>query len=172
MRISKFNNFNNLDHINETKLYIFEKPFRVDDLLITNIYKLEDIRKWAKKYKFDKWAIGLFISKDIIIDADDKPFEREKDNMVKTSDISLDTGEIDNETIIEEEPEDIEGLDLKELLSKTNDKIKLRLSSKGTKSKIYFDDSAKSNNGTIIKESLINYNNNEDLSIYLYSWFQ
>ena len=154
MSIFKFNNFIN----EEVKYYIFEKPFRIDDLMKSKFYSEKILKKWANEFNFDKWAIGLFISKKEINPNAfiETPFKRKEDRNVKTSDLTLDLEEGENLEEVE-----VEEIDIKELLEKIPNKIELRLSSKGTKNKIYFDDSSKGNKGFLIEESKIKYGGDE-----------
>ena len=57
--IKSFNEF-----INEAKLFIYHKKFKVYNLLQSNIYKKTQIKKWMKMYDFDEWAHCVFVTKN------------------------------------------------------------------------------------------------------------
>jgi len=50
------------EYINESKLFIYHRQFRVVDLLETTIYPKRLIRRWMKEYKFDEYAHCLFVT--------------------------------------------------------------------------------------------------------------
>jgi hypothetical protein len=159
MRISKFNNFLLNEEIEAKGVYyIFEKPFRIDDLMKSNLFELRDISTWAKKHEFDKWAVGLFVS-DEQIDIE-SPIERYGSDKSKTHEYS-------EEELLDVEKEEAEEkfFDLKELLEKTPDKTKLRISSRGTKNKIKFDTKSQGMSGIIVDECRIQY---EDVNLKLF----
>jgi len=52
-----------IDFINEAKLFIYNRKFRVDDLIDSNIYSEELVRKWQKEYDFDDLAHCMFVTK-------------------------------------------------------------------------------------------------------------
>jgi hypothetical protein len=158
MNIVKFNNFLLNEEIEAKGVYyIFEKPFRVDDLIKSKLFEISDISKWAKKHEFDKWAVGLFVSESQI--DIESPIERYGDDVSKTHEYS-------EEDLIEteEEPEEMI-FDLKDLLEKTPDKTKLRISSRGTKNKLRFDTKSIGMSGIIVEECKIKY---EDVELKLF----
>jgi hypothetical protein len=57
--IKSFNEF-----INEAKLFIYHKKFKVYNLLQSDIYKKSQIKKWMKDYNFDDWAHCVFVTKN------------------------------------------------------------------------------------------------------------
>jgi hypothetical protein len=50
------------DYINENKLFIYHRQFRVADLLETTIYPKRLIKRWMKQYNFDEYAHCLFVT--------------------------------------------------------------------------------------------------------------
>lgn len=161
MRISKFNNFLLNEEVEAKGVYyIFEKPFRIDDLIQSKLFELRDISKWAKKHEFDKWAIGLFVSEEQIdIESPIDRFETGKK-----------AHEYSEEELLDVEESDIEEkeFDLKELLEKIPDKTKLRISSRGTKNKLRFDTKSKGMSGIIVDECKIQYEG-VDLKLFIFN---
>ena len=161
MRISKFNNFLLNEEVEAKGVYyIFEKPFRIDDLIQSKLFELRDISKWAKKHEFDKWAIGLFVSEEQIdIESPIDRFETGKK-----------AHEYSEEELLDVEESDIEEkeFDLKELLEKIPDKTKLRISSRGTKNKLRFDTKSKGMSGIIVDECKIQYEG-IDLKLFIFN---
>lgn len=157
MRIVKFNNFLLNEEIEAKGVYyIFERPFRIDDLIKSKLFEISDISKWAKKHEFDKWAVGLFVSESQI--DIESPIER-------YGDVSKPHEYSEEDLIeIEEEPEEMI-FDLKDLLEKTPDKTKLRISSRGTKNKLRFDTKSIGMSGIIVEECRIKY---EDVELKLF----
>lgn len=47
----------------EKKLYIFQRKFRIDDLVNSNIYPISDVVRWMDIYKFDRLAHAMLVSK-------------------------------------------------------------------------------------------------------------
>jgi hypothetical protein len=155
----KICSFENYTLVQEARLFIWAKPFRIDDLFNSKLFKETDVFNWMRKYKFDRYAIGVLVSKEKIKDKkatikrydDRSPVKSEFGNL-------LDTGDIDS----------IEAYKSKSSESDISDKIsslELRLSKKGVKGEHYFDDEKKVGKGDIIEESKFNYNDSE---IYLY----
>lgn len=166
MRISKFNNFLLNEEIKAKGVYyIFEKPFRVDDLISFvkstkyKLFTINDIARWCKKYEFDKDAIGLFVSKKKI-KKDIEPFKR-IDKDYEESGIDIENIDIENiEDDSYDEKEDY--IDLKELLNMVPDEdLELRISSRGTKNKIWFKAESQGMAGEIIEECKIKYGDDE-----------
>jgi len=170
MRIVKFNNFLLNEEIEAKGVYyIFEKPFRVDDLISFvsktkyDLFTINDISRWCKKYKFDKDAVGLFVSKNKI-KKDIEPFKR-YDRDYEYSGIDIDN--IENLEEIESENED--HINLKELLDKIPDEnLELRISSRGTKNKLWFDTKSRGMSGEIVEECKIKYGD-EELYLFIFN---
>lgn len=59
-------NYNEFNMINEEKLYIYSRVFRIADLLDDTIYSPIQISKWMTDYNFDHMAEGVFTSKKIV----------------------------------------------------------------------------------------------------------
>jgi hypothetical protein len=153
------NSFKNFNIILEDKFWIWERPFRVEDLLNSSIYKHVDLRHWMDKYNFDRWAIGLFVTKEALVK--DSPIKRYSDANPKRSEFGelLDADDI--KTIKSYMDKNPGGKNLE--IQGPN--IDLRLSSKGIKSKKYFSSDSQSGKGELIKESVFNYLGQE---VYLY----
>ena len=60
--IKSFHQF--VSAINETKLFIYQRKFRVDDLINANIYEDKDIATWMMIYDFDNLAHCMFVTLD------------------------------------------------------------------------------------------------------------
>jgi hypothetical protein len=146
-----------IDKFLEKRLYIWDKPFRIDDLLSSGIYKTGDIFNWIRKYKFDKWAIGIFVSEKRL--KSNSPLKRIDDRKPISSEFGklLDEGDLDK---IKSFIDEYDKMDIKDIRD-----IHLRKSSKGVKSKNYFNDESKSSKGCLIEESKINFEGDD---IYLY----
>lgn len=148
-----------MELINENRLFIWAKPFRIEDLLISEIVKRTDIFKWMRKYDFDRWAIGAFISKKKL--QTKSPFTRFEDKNPKKSKFGelLDKGEIAAvKQFITANPGG-------KNIEVQGPNISLRTSSKGVKSSNYFNDDSKLGKGTIIEESRFTFGEDE---IYLF----
>lgn len=61
MSLRKYSKF-----ILEKKLYIFQRKFRIDDLLEYGVYSPFQVRKWMAIYNFDYLAHAMFVSIDPI----------------------------------------------------------------------------------------------------------
>lgn len=146
--VLKFDNF-----INEEKnYYIFDRAFRIDDLIISNIYKNSDIYNWTKKYDFDRWAIGIFVTENSL--DIDSPINRIEDRTPTKSEFG---NLLDKDNI-----QDIS----KELNKKIDiEDSSLRISGRDIKNKRFFSDTSKDKKGLLIEESKIEY---EGVFIYLY----
>lgn len=168
-KINSFKDFNlSFSSILERKLWIWSKDenhkssFRIEDLLNSSIYKNEDVKGWMSKYGFDRWAIAVFVTKtppkkgSFIKRYDDRTPQRSEFGEL------LDSGDLDAiEKYIDENPG---GIDLTKLSNNQID-IKLRTSSKGLRSKMYFDSKSKSREGHLIKESGFHYSGQK---VFLY----
>lgn len=151
--IKKFTDFQLLTE--EARMYIWAKSFRIDDLLSSNIYKTSDIFKWMREYSFDRWAIGIFVTKKKA--TSDSPLNRFKTTKPEHSEFGelLDSGDLDKiESYIQDDKE----------LSNIED-VDLRLSSKGASGKYFFNSESKVGKGQLIEESVFNFNGDE---IYLW----
>lgn len=168
-RINSFKDFNlSFSSILEQKLWIWSKDenhkssFRIEDLFNSSIYKNEDVKGWMSKYGFDRWAIAVFVTKtppkkgSFIKRYDDRTPQRSEFGEL------LDSGDLDAiKKYIDEKPG---GIDLTKLSNNQLD-IKLRTSSKGLRSKMYFDSESKSRKGHLINESGFDYSGQ---MVYLY----
>jgi hypothetical protein len=153
------NSFKDFNLILEDKLWIWERPFRVEDLLNSSIYKHVDLRHWMDEYKFDRWAIGIFVTKEASVK--DSPIKRYSDANPKRSEFGelLDLGDIKAiKSYIDKNPGG-------KNLEVQGPNIDLRWSSKGVKNKKYFNSESQSGKGQLIKESVFNYLGQE---VYLY----
>lgn len=61
--IKKYNKF-----LNENKLYLFNRKFRVTSLLEARIYPTIKIKRWMKEYNFDEFAHCVLVSKTPILE--------------------------------------------------------------------------------------------------------
>lgn len=158
-KIFKFNEF-----LNEDIYFIFNEPFRIDDLIESKLFDISVISKWSKKYNFDKWAVGIFVSKKQIEDGKDL-FDRWGDETTshKYSDTELLSAEEIEKMEKEEKIKDPDKINLSEISDV--DKVKLRISTKGTKNKVRFNTTAQGMKGDIISECEMLYNTEE---VYLY----
>ncbi len=52
--------------INENKLFIYNRQFRILDLLETTIYPKRLVKRWMKEYNFDEFAHCLFVTEEPI----------------------------------------------------------------------------------------------------------
>jgi hypothetical protein len=170
MRIVKFNNFLLNEEIEAKGVYyIFEKPFRVDDLISFlsktkyDLFTINDISRWCKKYKFDKDAVGLFVSKNKI-KKDIEPFKR-YDRDYEYSGIDIEN----IEDLEEPESDNEDHINLKELLEKIPDEnLELRISSRRTKNKLWFDTKSRGMSGEIVEECKIKYGD-EELYLFIFN---
>ena len=153
------NSFKNFNIILEDKFWIWERPFRVEDLLNSSIYKHVDLRHWMDKYNFDRWAIGLFVTKEALVK--DSPIKRYSDANPKRSEFGelLDADDIKAIKSYMDKNPGGKNLEIQ------GPNIDLRSSSKGIKSKKYFSSDSQSGKGELIKESVFNYLGQE---VYLY----
>jgi hypothetical protein len=62
MRIKNF-----IDFINEMKVFIYKRKFRLESLISNNIYNTELINGWMSTYDVDKYAHCVFITKKPIV---------------------------------------------------------------------------------------------------------
>lgn len=158
-------NFDLFTSINEKRYYIWDNAFRIDDLISAGIYKNRDILDWVRKYNFDKWAIGIFVSEKAI--KTKSPISRLDPSNREFSEFG--------ELLF---PKGTTGFgDLSKIKSYLNKKeggkdlqvqgpnIQLRKSSKDLKNKYYFDDQSKGKKGQLITESAIEF---EGDTIYLF----
>jgi hypothetical protein len=152
------NSFKDFTLVQEAKLFIWEKPFRIDDLFNSGFFKEVDIFNWMRKYKFDRWSIGVLVSKKQL---NKKSLLKRSDNRnparSKFGDL-LDTGDLDS---IEAYRSKIGDKNLQDKI----DNLELRLSGKGVKGENYFLDSSEIGKGEIIEESKFIYEGDE---VYLY----
>jgi hypothetical protein len=155
---NKIVNFKNYTLVQEARLFIWAKPFRIDDLFNSGFFKEVDIFNWMRKYQFDRWAVGVLVSKNQL--KKKSTFKRFPDRSPVKSEFGdlLDKGDIDS---IEAYRKDFSDKDLKDKI----DDLKLRLSGKGVKGENYFDDTKQIGKGSIIQESKFIYEGDE---IYLY----
>lgn len=70
----------------EKKLFIFQRKFRIDDLVKSNIYPISDIVRWMDTYKFDKLAHAMLVSKE----------QLSVKNVLTTDDIRVSSRDIKN----------------------------------------------------------------------------
>ena len=54
------------EFILEQKIYIFQRKFRIDDLISYNLYSPITISRWMSLYRFDRLAHAMLVSKDKI----------------------------------------------------------------------------------------------------------
>lgn len=52
------------EYLKEEKYWIFERKFRIFDVIEKNIYPKEKVEEWKKQYNLDNYAHCVFISKD------------------------------------------------------------------------------------------------------------
>ena len=62
MIIKKF-----IDFINESKVFIYKRKFRLESLISNNIYSSDLVDRWMSTYDIDKYAHCIFITKKPIV---------------------------------------------------------------------------------------------------------
>lgn len=155
----KIMSLKDFDYISETRLYIWEKSFRVEDLFNSEIYKHQSLRSWMSELKFDRWAIGIFVTKDKF---------KSKSTIFRYDEIDpqrsvfgdlLDKNDLQD---IEDYLKDNEG---GKDVENSKD-IKLRASGRNVKSKsTYFNKESKSGAGHLIEDSKFTFDGDD---IYLF----
>jgi hypothetical protein len=150
-------NFNKF--VNEKKYYIWDRAFRINDILNSNIYTTREVFSWMKKYSFDKWAIAIFITKDPVktkstIKRDDKYGD---DSIFGKL---LDQGDLDeiSEYLRKKDSEDFD-IGISRPMDNINSE--LRNTSRDIKNKSFFDDQSKKLNGILIEESILDIGEDE-----------
>lgn len=83
------------EFINENKLFIYHRQFRIADLLETNIYSKRLIKKWMKEYDCDEFAHCVFVT--------------ENPNTPETGLVSLSSRDLKNKTSFNSETKKYEG---------------------------------------------------------------
>lgn len=100
----------------EKKLYIFQRKFRIDDLVNSNIYPISDVVKWMDKYGFDKFAHAMLVSKLKLNDRD----------ILSSDDIRISSRDIKNANYFNDETKGFDGYLVDDsLISITNDDLYL-----------------------------------------------
>lgn len=61
--MKKYNNF-----INEKKMYLYSRKFRLQSLIDENIYDSDEIVEWMSKYKLDNMAQCVFVTEEQVKD--------------------------------------------------------------------------------------------------------
>lgn len=83
------------DFINENKLFIYHRQFRIADLLETNIYPKRLVKRWMKEYDCDEFAHCVFVT--------------ENPNTPETGLVSLSSRDLKNKTSFNSETKKYEG---------------------------------------------------------------
>lgn len=152
------NSFKDFNLILEDKLWIWAKPFRIDDLFNSGLFKESHIFNMMRRHSFHRWSVGAFVSKKKLNKKSDITRFSERSPVKSEFGDLLDTGDIDS---IETYRSEINDKDIRDKI----DNLELRLSRKGVKSEIYFNSTSKAGKGELIEDSKFILGNDE---IYLY----
>ena len=141
-----------IEFIKEDKIYIYNRKFRLDDLLKKDIYPESLIRKWMSEYDFDEFAHCMFICKKPIVNKIDQK---------NTFDLRISSQDIKNQNYFNSDIKKYNGyIPEDSKIEIKNDEIYLYIFKKNSNAK----NRARQIHGFIYEGQLKYYNNLEKLS--------